>query len=52
MLYINEIRKVLKVSQKLAEQVMYVMECSAFDFSEATATEFKREAQFALAEIS
>lgn len=43
---------ILDCNEAFAKLVQYNMECSAFDFSEATEAEFKLEVQFAMEEVS
>lgn len=48
----REIAKILNISLETALRVQDEMECSGFDFSEATDGQFKREAKFAYSVIS
>jgi hypothetical protein len=50
--YTKQIMSILDCNQAFARLVQDHMECSAFDFSEATETEFKQEVQYAMFEVS
>ena len=43
-LYIKQIIKTLGVTEEVAKKVLFQMECSNFDFSQATNQEFAKEA--------
>lgn len=46
-IYTHEIAKMFNVSLDVALKIQTEMECNAFDFSEATDNQFKREAKLA-----
>ena len=50
--YTKQIMSILDCNQAFAKLVQDQMECSGFDFSEATKTEFKLEVRFAMEDVS
>ena len=50
-LYIKQIIKALNVTEEVAKKIEFQMECSGFDFSEATNEEFAKKAKEAQYEL-
>ena len=50
-IYTKKIISIFNVSEKVARTIQFQMECSDFDFSEATDKKFKQEAEFAMMDI-
>ena len=51
-LNIKKIIEILNCDEDFANKVEYEMECSDFDFSEATNAEFKQEVNYAVFDMS
>ena len=51
-LVIKQIIKVLSVTEDIAKKVEFQMECTDFNFSQATSQEFLQEAKYALIEVN
>ena len=51
-IHTRDIATLLSISLEDAERVQYEMECNDFDFSEATDSQFKREALFCYSMIA
>ena len=51
-LVIKDIIKALNVTEEIAIKVEFQMECTDFDFSQATSQEFLQEAKYALMEVN
>jgi len=51
-LVIKQIIKVLSVTEDIAKKVEFQMECTDFNFSQATSQEFLKEAKYALIEVN
>ena len=47
-LYIKQIIEAINVTEEVAKKIEFQMECSGFDFSEATNEEFAKEAKWAM----
>ena len=50
-MYTKAIISLFNVSEEVAKTIQFQMECSDFDFSEATDKQFKQEAEFAMMDI-
>lgn len=50
--YTHRIMKVCGVDEPTAKEILYTMECTAFNFSECTYREFAQEAKFIFSEIA
>tara|TARA_R110000772_G_scaffold36260_1_gene86894 strand:+ start:350 stop:514 length:165 start_codon:yes stop_codon:yes gene_type:complete len=51
-LVIKQIIKVLSVTEDIARKIEFQMECTDFNFSQATSQEFLQEAKYALIEVN
>jgi len=51
-LYTSRIMRICNVDESTAKEILYSMECTAFDFSECTYREFAQEAKFIFSEIA
>lgn len=50
-MYTKSIMSLFNVSVEVAKTIQFQMECSDFDFSEATNKQFKQEAEFAMMDL-
>jgi len=50
-LVIKDIIKALNVTEEVAKKVEFQMQCTDFDFSQATSQEFLQEAKYALMDL-